>query len=287
MRISVIALAKRLGEVISCARLTSNWLPLSLAYLKLTSLPYPHRVHLRTGESLTLRESTDLVIFWLIFVRRHYPVQPSDQTIVDVGANIGIFTLYAARTAPAAHIIAVEPFPETLKRLEETVETNHLEGRVTIIPCAITGSEGTVFMDDSVGVPSQYRSILTGVPQMLNRNHKGNALPGVGESVPTLTLSELLSTGNLEHVDLLKANIHGNEYEVLLGSPDSALSHFDRVAVQYHEVPKELGVGKMDLFRRMEDVGFHLVADADTRHGAGRAIFTLRPPQPARRAATA
>jgi tRNA G46 methylase TrmB len=111
-------------EVSACQKLTDQWLRLTLAYLGLSKLRYPYKARLRTGETLILREFADLIVFWLIFVRGHYPVDASLKMIVDVGANIGVFTLYAARAAPSSRIIAVEPFPETCERLHEMIRLN-------------------------------------------------------------------------------------------------------------------------------------------------------------------
>lgn len=276
--LSIRELAKRLWGVTACRRLTSQWLPLSLAYFRIKKLQYPCRVCLRTGEVLTLHEFTDLIIFWLVFVREHYPVESTDRTIVDVGANVGIFTLYAAHKAPAAEIFAVEPFPDTFERLNETIRANHLESHVTAIRCAVTSSAGSVSMDDAQGVPSQYRAVLSAIPTMLNANHKKTDQPARSLVVPTVTLSGLLDRLQRDTIDVLKMNIHGNEYEVLLPSPDSALTQFGRLLVQYHEVPEAMGLGKQDLFQRMETAGFRLLDDDDTRRGAGRAIFTLTSP---------
>ena len=272
-RVSIRDLLKRLPQVAICRKLTRQWFPVSLAYLGIHKLHYPFRLQLRTGEVLILHEMTDVVVFWLVFVRHHYPVASTDKTIVDIGANIGVFTLYAARAAPSANIVAVEPFPDTCERLREMLRLNQLEQRVTVVNSAITGSSGVVQMDVSEGVPSQYRSVLSEVPQLLNREHKLYSRPDGGVPVTTITLDELLSMHRLEHVDLVKMNIHGNEYEVLLSSPASVLRRFERIALQYHDVPENLGLGKQDLFRELEASGFHLVSDADTGRGAGRAVL--------------
>jgi len=276
---SIAELAKRLRGIAVCFRLTSQWVPLSLAYFfrKAKQLRYPCTVQLRTGEVLTLREFTDLVIFWLIFVRQHYPVKPTDRVIVDVGANVGLFTVYASRSAPHARIFAVEPFPETRERLGLTIRANGLEDRVTILPYALTNSEGTATMDDSNGVPSQYRAVLSEIPQRLNANHKPSSRPENSVSVSTLSLSDLLDRIPAGIIDLMKMNIHGNEYDALLPASDAALSRVRRIALQYHEPPKRMRLGKNDIRQKLESAGFYLVTDADTNRGSGRAIFALTP----------
>jgi hypothetical protein len=80
----------------------------------------------------------------------------------------------------------------------------------------------------------------------------------------------------LESIDLLKMNIHGNEYEVLLSTPHEALRQVQRIAVQYHELPEKLNLGKAQLFSYLGESGFELGLDIDTHRGAGIAVFLRR-----------
>ena len=266
----------RWHEVASCRRETRQWLALSLAYVRLWRLRYPYEVKLRSGECLVLAEYTDLVIFWLVFVRRHYPVRAGDRVIIDVGANIGVFTLYAAREAPEARIIALEPFPDTRSRLAELVNSNGLAGRVAVLDCALAGSSGTGAMDEADGIPSQYRRIYSEATRTLNAEHRGKA--GLAEStdgvaVRKITMAEMLDEAKVESADFMKMNIHGSEYEVLLSTPAQVLRRCARIAVQYHEMPAASGLTKHSIFEHLGRSGFVLTSDHDTGRGAGRAIF--------------
>ena len=62
---------------------------------------------------MALTDFFDLATLWLIFFSPAYPVKASDRVIVDAGANVGFFTLYASHRAPLARIISIEPFPPT------------------------------------------------------------------------------------------------------------------------------------------------------------------------------
>jgi FkbM family methyltransferase len=271
-----LANLNRFREVFVCMLETAQWLPLTLAYVGLLPLRYPFEVRLRSGEVLILREQTDLVIFWMIFVRRYYPVNQSDRVIVDVGANIGLFTLYAARKAPGAQIFSIEPFPETCQFLINLVKANHLTHRVTVLNCAIAGFSGIQAMDAAPGIPSQYRRIYSPATRAVNREHRGQAglrQTAAGIPVRTETLVHVMDIAQIASADLIKLNIHGSEYEVLMFSPPAALRHFRRIAVQYHELPAEAHVGKKQLFEHLNRTGFRLVSDEDTQRGSGLAVF--------------
>jgi FkbM family methyltransferase len=273
---SLLANARRVPEVLACSRETWQWLPVTLDYLGLRLLEYPYELRLRTGQVATLREHTDVVVLWMIFARQHYPVRSSDQTIVDAGANIGLFTLYAARQAPSARIVAVEPFPDTSQALLGLIDRNNLRNRVTVLDRAVAGSGGTGTMDADAAIPSQYRRIQSPVTATLNLEHRGAVLQtGVGVPVSVKTLSEVLDGGNVVSADLLKMNIHGSEYEVLMSASADTLRRCKRIAMQYHDLPAEIQVGKKELFEHLDKVGFRLISDQDTRTGSGLALLQL------------
>jgi len=269
----------RLPEILGCCRETHQWPAVTLAYLGLKELHFPYNLRLRSGEALTLRDRIDIVVFWMVFVRRHYPVNASDRVIIDVGANIGLFTIYAARQVPGVRIIAVEPFPETCRRLRRHVEDNRLAYRVIVLNCAVAEETGWGEMDSAEGIPSQYRRIYCEVTATLNVKHRGIAaldkVPGV--PVENRTLADILELANADNVDLMKMNIHGSEYAVLMKTPARVLQRFGRIAVQYHELPAAVKMGKTQLFSYLGKCGFRLVCDKDTRRGAGLAVLSIPP----------
>jgi len=266
----------RLPEIAGCYRETGQWLTVTLAYLGLRAPHFPFSLRLRSGEILTLEEHIDLIVFWMIFVRRHYPVRASDHVIVDVGANIGLFTLYAARQAPDARIIAIEPFPDTRRRLEGHLRDNRLTARVTVLDCAVAAEAGEGEMDSQEAIPSQYRRIHSEHTAALNPRHRGPAaavsVPGV--PVANRTLADILHLAQADNVDFMKMNIHGNEYAVLMKTPASVLRHFKRIACQYHQLPKDAKIDKKELFVYLRKSGFQLVSDSDTRRGSGLAVLS-------------
>jgi FkbM family methyltransferase len=266
----------RLPEIRGCYRETSEWQAITMAYLGLRPLRFPHRLQLRSGETLTLEEQTDLIIFWLVFVRRHYPVHSSDRVILDIGANIGIFTVYAARQSPSSKILAVEPFPDSCQRLRKHLQQNRLADRVTVLNCAVAQEAGRGEMDSADGIPSQYRRIDSEATATLNARHRGIAalegLPGV--EIEKKTLADIVEEAGGE-IDFVKMNIHGSEYSVLMSTPAPLLQRLRRIAVQYHEFPAAANLGKVQLFSYLEKAGFRLVTDRDTHRGAGLAVLSL------------
>jgi FkbM family methyltransferase len=214
--------ANRGPEIIRCATETPQWAHISAAYLGLSGLQYPYLLRLRLGEPIRLEELTDLKTFWQVFLRRVYRVQAADRIILDVGANIGLFTLYAARRAPQARVFSFEPFPATFSRLLATVRDHHLDARVTCLNYAATGAGGVRVMRDGL-VPSQRRTLAS--PSV-------NGIPGI--QVLGKTLEAMLDENDLPRVDVLKMDIEGSEYEVLLSTSQKVLTRINRIALEYH-----------------------------------------------------
>src|ERR1700737_1856650 len=140
----------RVPEILRCRAEIPQWARVTAAYLGISRLKYPYVLQLRSGECIRMKELTDLKTFWQVFLRRVYRVKATDRVILDLGANIGIFTLYAARQAPQAGILSLEPFPATFDRLVATVRDHKLENRVTCVKQALTGSPGTRVMHDAM-----------------------------------------------------------------------------------------------------------------------------------------
>lgn len=248
-------------EIVRSTAETPQWASISAAYLGLSRLRYPYMLHLRQGGLIRLEELTDLKTFWQIFLRRIYRVHPADKVILDLGANIGLFSLYAARCAPQARIFSLEPFPSTFRRLTETIRDHHLDARVTCMNCAATGTDGMRVMPDA-HVPSQRRTLAS----------PSSTKPG--SQVSGKTLQAILEESHLARVDLLKMDIEGSEYEVLLSTPPTVLQRIGRIALEYHGDSGPYS--KQQLFDYLERSGFTAQWDSCDELGYGVTEMILK-----------
>jgi FkbM family methyltransferase len=158
------------------------------------------------------------------------------------------------------------------------VERNRLRDSVTILDCALAETSGMASMDAAEGIPSQYRRIYSEATKTLNLKHRG--IHGMGETERGIalrksTIGEMLEEAKIASADLVKMNIHGSEYEVLLSAPPEVLRRCGRIALQYHELPSNSNLNKEDIFKHLARAGFVLALDEDTGRGVGRAILEL------------
>lgn len=118
---------------------------------------------------------------------------------LDIGANAGLYALFvAARAGADANIIAVEPQPAMLERLNTNIALNGFAS-VHVAPIALADRDGTIRFH-------------------LSADNRGQAsLVGDGEAldVPCRTLLSLMDTRGMEQADAMKIDIEGAEDIVL------------------------------------------------------------------------
>jgi FkbM family methyltransferase len=213
----------RIPEILQCRRQTGQWLRLTSAYVGLNP-GLPFEIDLSSG-GFAFRETGDIATFWQIFCREIYQVRPSDRLIVDAGANIGAFTLYALRNSALASVIAIEPAPDSCDRVRAMLRAHGMESRCTLHEAALGASLGETTIQLDAG--SQFRR--SGV---------------AGHRVPMVTLDSLVPPDTI--LDLLKIDIEGAEYEVFKSASRELLRRVRRIVMEYHPVaPVEEAIGPL------------------------------------------
>lgn len=233
-------------EVLRCRKATKQWRRLTAAYLGLPSR-LPFSIDLATGP-FEFREISDVPTFWQIFYREIYAVQPDYRIIIDAGANIGAFSLYALLRAPQCHVVAVEPAPDTCCRMRAMLLRHGVGQRCTLHEAALGDMAGTTTIQMSAG--SQFRQ--TGGSE--------------GVQVPVVTLASLIIP--FKRVDLLKIDTEGAEYKVLSSTTPEVLGRINRIALEYHPCGRP-----MELFGWLQSCGLSL--DTVEDHGGGYGVATL------------
>jgi FkbM family methyltransferase len=121
---------------------------------------------------------------------------------VDVGANVGVYTVLAAKNAGAS-VIAIEPIPSTVSKLERNIDVNGIREKVEINLCGISDRPGTLHFTRTLD--SLNRVLATSEPPD----------PSWTMEVPVRTLDELVK--DKEPV-LCKIDIEGYELPALQGA---------------------------------------------------------------------
>ncbi|MEI6350355.1 MAG: FkbM family methyltransferase [Verrucomicrobiota bacterium] len=161
-------------------------------------------------------------------------IRPGD-VVLDIGANQGFYTCYAAWHGAQIH--AFEPFPESFGRLTENVAANGLNARVKARCCAIGGQTGRreLLVSDRLG----------GGMDTIQESFAANANLEVRLKIPVdvISLEQVMKENAIERVRICKLDCEGSELEILAGLPLELAERFDALVIEFHsEVydPKEL-----------------------------------------------
>lgn len=121
---------------------------------------------------------------------------------LDVGANAGVYTLWAASLGLGVQIEAFEPDPELCERLQANLNRNNIE-KVRLHSVAL-------------GNPQKPYVVLLRNERNLGRNRLVDARHHKGIAVSVRPLWEILQERNIGRVDVLKIDVEGHEEEILL-----------------------------------------------------------------------
>jgi FkbM family methyltransferase len=131
---------------------------------------------------------------------------PRRGCFVDVGANIGIFTLFAARlVGDEGRVIAIEPDPVNWTALLEHIRLNRMQAVITPVNLGVSSRRELLHVTEST--PTNRGAT--------NRGATSLTADGNGPLVECVPLSELLESAGCERIDVLKIDIEGGEFPVL------------------------------------------------------------------------
>lgn len=129
---------------------------------------------------------------------------------VDVGANEGFYTIYAARKIGAqGRVFSIEPSPREQSWLEQNISTNQLSN-VQLIPLALADNQG----NDILKLADAEHN---GQNTLGNFGYKGVTCSERVE-VELTTLDLLRRSGGIPKIDVIKIDVEGAEYKVLKGA---------------------------------------------------------------------
>ena len=150
----------------------------------------------------------DAQVIFAIFFHRTYGDIGSEKVIVDIGAHIGVFTLYAAYDKNNT-VYCFEPSPINFRMLQANIKNNSPLGTITIAEKAVTSKPGQALMAANLG--------------NLSRLYRQDEEPTFGEvanCVECTTLEDIFNEHSIEKCDILKIDCEGSEYDILFNAPE-------------------------------------------------------------------
>lgn len=202
-----------------------------------------YRVYLRdvVGRTILRRRAYEPILTdWLL--ARLGAGQPG--LFVDVGANLGWFSMQATRIPQVRTVVAVEPDMANHSLLRANIHSNGLEARVRPVASALGASPGLARLHS-------YKGSNLGRHSLLTDHGQG------GSWVPVLRLDDLLDELGLagEPISAIKIDVEGYEPQVLEGA-SSALRRCALVIVELSPGLAPVGTpGVPEVLRSLAEVG--------------------------------
>jgi FkbM family methyltransferase len=147
--------------------------------------------------------------------------------VLDIGAQIGCFSVGLAAHSKGARINAYEASPRSAEVASGNVARNGLADRVTVHATAISDHAGEItFEDDGSG------SALNGSEGIIADPNAAKVVEMTTITVPCVTLKDALEAAG--DVALVKIDTEGAEYQIVLGSKPEDWAAVQRIVIEYH-----------------------------------------------------
>lgn len=249
------------------------------------------------------RNETDYIyreIFELQAYLRHGIVIEDGDVIVDAGANIGLFTLFASRMARDLRILAFEPNPAAFVCLKANVDAWGAGQRIQCLPQGLSRenkSAELIFFEGLSLLSGFYadarteretvrryvaNAMASEQPELLQDRRLDAEVDALIEarlqarsvSAQLRTLSSVIEEQALERIDLLKINVEKSELDVLLGvSPDD----WPKLRQLVIEVDQDESLEPIVALLRRHDFHVEVEQDELLRDTALRYVYARRP----------
>ena len=132
------------------------------------------------------------------------------RTFIDIGANVGYFSLLASGLLTRGRVVSIEALPEICRKLAHNVELNRV-ANIRIVNCAVSDQPGQLTMHHAIGNEGASTSKSAAVSRQADRFDPQAVI------VPALPVDQILSDVEIDGARFLKIDVEGAEFDVLSG----------------------------------------------------------------------
>jgi FkbM family methyltransferase len=181
----------------------------------------------------------------------------SGDTVLDVGAQIGMFTAIAAQLiGPEGQLYAFEPDEKNHRDLQGTRERNHLDN-VTIINAGLSDSVGEATFHRPDGAWGSFMDGGMGDGASITRDFFKNTTIKTF-TIQTQTIDHVVREKGLKRLDLIKIDVDGPEVTILRGASETLATLKPAVMVEASRFYEEHGASVGELFSILLSHGYQI-----------------------------
>lgn len=179
------------------------------------------KIHSGNGDiSIMTNQSSYLtkILFWEGYTTFEYTEIFEDLckktgTFLDIGANLGYYSLLAAQSNPNIKVWAFEPATGPFHYLSQNIEINQFESRIQAVNTALSDHQGRIIFYEGANI--KYTNIKHNLTGEGNAGTKTEHRPFQKVQVECTTLDHFCHRQNLPAIDLIKIDTEGTEMSIL------------------------------------------------------------------------
>ena len=223
-------------------KIFKNWYIYPKTYYKFTNDKYVI-FETKTGLKIKIRtNSTDLMALTNVWMLNEYAVEDfqlaKNDTIIDVGAHIGLFSLLVSQFCKTGKIFSFEPISDNFNLLMSNLKLNHTEN---IHPFNLAVSKNTSSVDLFLSSDQSAHSIFSSDSE--------------STTVKSISLQRIFDENKISSCKLLKLDCEGAEYEIIDSLPLEYFDKIENIAIEYHVADSKPELAK-DLISKIKNAGF-------------------------------
>ena len=234
----------KLQIFLNSRRIFKNWYIYPKVYYKLIDDKF---VIFRTKTDLKLKirvRSTDLMALTNVWMINEYSIEDFEinvnDTVVDIGAHIGLFSLLVSQLCKTGKILSFEPVRENFNLLVSNLKLNHIEN-VLPFNMAVSKNSGklNLFLNDDQSAHSIFSKSSESI------------------SVESTSLQKIFEENKIYSCKLLKLDCEGAEYEIIDSLPSEYLDKIQNIVIEYHSADTKPELVK-NLIQKIKNAGFKI-----------------------------
>ena len=234
----------KLQVFLNSRKIFKNWYIYPKVYYKLINDKFVI-FKTKTGLRIKIRvRSTDLMALTNVWMINEYDVEDfeinTNDTVVDIGAHIGLFSLLVSQLCKTGKIFSFEPIRENFDLLVSNLDLNHIEN---VFPF-------------NVGISKNSGKLNL----FLNNDQSAHSIfPKGSESitVESTSLQKIFDEKKISACKLLKLDCEGAEYDIIDSLPAEYLDKIQNMAIEYHLADTKPELIK-NLILKIKNAGFKI-----------------------------
>ena len=234
----------KLQVFLNSRKIFKNWYVYPKVYYKLINDEF---VIFETKTDLKIKirvRSTDLMALTNVWMINEYEIEDfeinANDTVIDIGAHIGLFSLLVSQLCKTGKILSFEPISENFDLLVSNLKLNHVNN---VLPFNLAVSKNLgrleLFLNNDQSAHSIFSKNLKPI------------------SVESTSLQKIFDENKISSCKLLKLDCEGAEYEIIDSLPPECFDKIQNMAIEYHLADTKPELVK-NLIAKIKNAGFKI-----------------------------